>query len=129
VRGYCGRIVQFSSLDTSVTASLTDLSVQLWFSSLKLRAVPPAGSRARPDRPDRRSVHTGPHVSREFVDHCGNVTSVTGGVHDRFQKFVAVPYSMNVCLGTLAVLFKLQASIHTFTKYTTSWLTCCVTIS
>jgi hypothetical protein len=45
------------------TASLIDLSIQRWSSSPKLWAVPPAGSRAQPDR---RSVHAAPHVPREF---------------------------------------------------------------
>jgi hypothetical protein len=66
VRGCCACTVQFSSLDPSVTASLSDPSVQRWSSNPKLRAVPPAGSRARLDR---RSVHAAPHVSREFIDH------------------------------------------------------------
>ena len=63
VRVCYGRIVQFSSPDPSLAASLADLSVQRWPSPLKFRAVPPAGSRARSDG---RSVHAAPHVSREF---------------------------------------------------------------
>jgi len=62
-----GAPFNFSSLDRSTTAALTDISVQRWSSSPKLRAVPPAGSRARSDG---RSVHAAPHVSRKFcVDH------------------------------------------------------------
>ena len=81
VRGCCGRTVQFSSLDSSVTAYLTDLSVQRWPSSPKLRTVPPAGSRARPDV---LSVHAAPHVSRKVQlpigPHYHNVISSFGKV-------------------------------------------------
>jgi hypothetical protein len=65
---YCASVdsVLNNSLDPWTAAPLTDPSVHRWSPSPKLRAVSPAGSRARPNR---RSFHTITHVSREFVDH------------------------------------------------------------
>jgi hypothetical protein len=92
-------LVRNSSLDPWTAAPLTDPSVHRWSPPPELRAVSPAGSRARPNC---RSFHTITHVSGEFVDHTVRF----------FRRSLLI--SMNACMQ-VGVQF-LQALNH-FQRY------------